>query len=313
MLSTIVVAGGNGFVGREVVARLVAAGYRVVVPTRRREAARELILLPTVDVNECDITDPATLARTLRGADAMINLTGILYESPRSTFARVHADFTRDAVAACAAQGVARYIQMSAINAATGAPSAYLRSKGEGEAIVAASSVAWTIFRPNVIFGLHDSLTNKFAALARALPVMALGGADAQLQPVWVEDVADCFVAALANDATIGQRYELCGPTRYTLRELVRWTLDTAGTPRPILPLSPSLARMLASVLEQLPGKLLTRDNLASLGVPAICREPFPSIFGIEPSSLAALGPSWLSPEHAKGRYDEYRAETGRA
>ncbi|MEO8850030.1 MAG: complex I NDUFA9 subunit family protein [Casimicrobiaceae bacterium] len=313
MLSSIVVAGGSGFVGREVVASLVSAGYRVIVPARRREAARQLILLPTVDVHECDVTDPPTLLRLLRGADAMINLVGILNPAGRDTFNRLHVDFARDAVAACAAQGVERYLHMSAINADATGPSAYLRSKGESEAIVAASPMAWTILRPNVIFGRDDSLLNKFVSLGRLLPVIALGAADATLQPVWVQDVADCFVAALATDATIGQRYELCGPRRYTLRELVKWTLDTAEIPRPVLPLPTGLARMAAAILQRLPGRLLTRDNLDSLSVAAVCREPFPPIFGLEPSSLEALAPAWLSPDLRRSRYDDFRAEVGRS
>lgn len=309
---TIVVAGGSGFVGREVVARLVRDGHRVIVPTRRREAARDLILLPTVDVVECDITDAATLARTLRGADAMVNLVGVLNESHRNTFARLHVEFARDAVAACGAQQVARYLQMSALNAGAQAPSRYLRSKGEAEEIVARSPLAWTIFRPNVIFGRDDTFLNTFAALGRVLPVIALGGAAAQFQPVWVEDVADCFVHAIGDDATIGQRYELCGPKRYTLREIVKWTLDTADTPRPVMPLPDALARVVASVLQRLPGKLLTRDNLDSMRVASVCGGAFPPVFGFEPSALEALAPAWLSPGARKSRYDEFRAEVGR-
>jgi uncharacterized protein YbjT (DUF2867 family) len=313
MALTIVVAGGSGFVGREIVARLSAVGHRVVVPTRRREAARNLILLPTADVVECDITEPATLARALRGADAMINLIGVLNESNRNTFARLHVDFARDAIAACHAQGVVRYLQMSALNADAAAPSNYLRSKGEAEAIVAQSPLAWTIFRPNVIFGRDDSFLNKFVALGRVLPVIALGGANAEFQPVWVQDVADCFVHALTDDATIGQRYELCGPKRYTLRALVKWTLDTADTPRPVMPLSGALARLTAVLLEHLPGKLLTRDNLDSMRVASICRGAFPPVFGFEPSALEALAPAWLSPAARKSRYDDFRAQVGRS
>mgnify|MGYP001604937451 CR=1 FL=1 len=309
---TIVVAGGNGFVGRHVVAKLVAEGHRVIVPTRRREAARVLILLPTVDVNECDITDPATLKRTLRGADAFINLIGILNPAGRDTFARVHAEFARDAVAACVAGGVPRYVQVSAINAATDAPSNYLRSKGEAENVVAGSPLLWTIFRPNVIFGHGDRFLTLFARLGKYLPVIALAGADAQFQPVWVDDVARCIVHAIGDDATIGQRYELCGPNRYTLREIVAWTLRAAQTPRPVIALPAALARLQAAVLQRLPGKLLSRDNLDSMRAPSVCSAPFPAVFGIEPSAMEGLAPLWLSPDAMKSRYDDYRIQVGR-
>ena len=312
MPQTIVAAGGSGFVGREVVARLASAGHRVIVPARRREAARALILLPTVDVVECDVTDNATLARLLRGADAMINLVGILDESGRNTFARVHTGFARDAVAACAGAGVQRYLHISAHDAAADAPSRYLRSKGEAEAIVAASPLAYTIFRPGVIFGRDDHLTCFFARLARVMPVIALGGADAALKPVWVAAVAACIAASIGNDATLRQRYELCGPVRYTLRSLVAWTLAAAGTPRPILPLPAGLARGVAAVLEHLPGRLLTRDNLASLAAATACDAPFPPVFGLVPAPLEALAPGWLAPDSARSEYDVYRARVGR-
>jgi NADH dehydrogenase len=309
---TIVVAGGSGFIGREVVARLAAAGHRVIVPARRRYRARELYLLPTVEVVECDVTVPATLARLLRGADALINLVGILNPSGRATFARVHVDFARDVVAACAAAGVSRYVHMSALNAAADAPSHYLRSKGEAEAIVAASPLAWTIFRPNVVFGRGDHLTSMFVGLAGFGLPLPLGGARAALAPVWVEDVAWCIARAPSLDATIGQRYELCGPEAMTLASLVRTTLDIAGRPRAIIPLPDGLARLLAGILERLPGKLLTRDNLASLSVPAVCHAPFPAVFGVEPAPFAALAPSWLGPGAERGEYDVFRARFGR-
>src|SRR6185312_14723019 len=224
----------------------------------------------------------------------------------------VHVDFARDIVAACEAAGVRRYVHMSAQNAAPDAPSKYLRSKGEAEAIVAASSLAWTVFRPNVVFGRGDRLTSMFVGLAGFGMPLPLGGANAELAPVWVEDVAWCIARALTLDATILQRYELCGPQAMTLASLVRTTLDIAGRPRAVIPLPDGLARLLAAVLERLPGKLLTRDNLASLSVPAVCAAPFPAVFGVEPTPFAALAPSWLGPGAARSEYDVFRARVGR-
>jgi NADH dehydrogenase len=309
---TVIVLGGTGFVGRQVVAQLVDAGHRVVVVTRRRAKARELFLLPTVDVVEGDVFDGAALARMAAGADAMINLVGILNEGGRNTFARAHVELARTAVAACRTAGVARLLHMSALAVAPDAPSRYLRSKAEAEAIVRASGLAWTIFRPSVIFGAEDRFLNLFVELGRLLPVIALGGASARFQPVWVGDVAYCFAYAATDDATIGQSYELAGPQVYTLRELVTWTLATAGIPRPILPLSPALAGLQARVMELLPGKLLSRDNLASMRVDNVSAGPFPDVFARQPASLEALAPTWLAPASAHGRYDEYRAHGGR-
>jgi uncharacterized protein YbjT (DUF2867 family) len=150
-LQQIVVLGGSGFVGRYVVARLAAAGHRVVVPARRREHAKHLILLPTVDVVEMDANDAQALRKALAGATAVINLVGILNENGATTFERAHVELARNLVAACEAAGVTRLLQMSALGADPAGPSRYLRTKGEAEAIIAASDLRWTIFRPSVI------------------------------------------------------------------------------------------------------------------------------------------------------------------
>lgn len=304
----IVVLGGSGFVGRALVARLAAGGALVTVPTRSRERSRSLILLPTVDVVEADIHEPAALARLVRGADAVVNLVGILNETGRDTFQRVHVDLARKVVDACRAGQATRLLQMSALNADPAGLSKYLASKGEAEAVVAGSGLAWTILRPSVIFGEGDSFLTLFATLARRLPVIALAAPDARFQPVWVGDVVTAFAGSLASRETRGRRYDLCGPKVYTLRELVRWTAETAGAVRPIIPLRGGLATAQAFVLEHLPGKLMSRDNLASMSKDNVCGCPFPAEFGVEPASLEALGPSWLAPAAMHDRYDAMRA-----
>jgi uncharacterized protein YbjT (DUF2867 family) len=309
---TVLVVGGSGFVGRYVVHRLVNAGYRVVVPTRRRDNARHLFLLPTVQVVEADAGDPATLGRLVAGSAAVVNLVGILNEGGAETFARAHVDVPANIIAACRAAGVRRFLQMSALNADPAGPSRYQRSKGEAEAAIVASGLDWTIFQPSVIFGREDSFLNLFAKLVRVLPVMAIGGADVRFQPVFVGDVADCFVRALTEDATIGQKYPLCGPRVYTLRELVRYVGEVSGHERPVVALGPSLARLQALALEMLPGTLMSRDNLASMERDSVCDCPFPAVFGVTPTALEAVAPTYLSPAAAKSRYDDYRAHSGR-
>lgn len=303
----VVVLGGTGFVGRALTARLASEGANLLVPTRSRDRARPLILLPTVEAVEADVHDAATLARLLHGADAVVNLVGILNESGRDTFERAHVELARKVVDACRKAGVGRLLHMSALNAEPAGPSKYLASKGEAENIVAASPLAWTIFRPSVIFGEGDSFLTLFARLARWLPVIALAAPDARFQPVWVGDVANAFAHALAARGTEGRRFDLCGPKVYTLRELVRWTSETAGTVRPIVPLRGSLASMQAFVLEHLPGKLMSRDNLASMAKDSVCGCPFPPEFGAEPASLEAIGPTWLAPDALRSRYAEMR------
>ena len=308
----VVVVGGSGFVGRHLVARLSAAGQAVVVPTRRRESAKHLILLPTVEVIEADVHDRAALARLLAGATAVVNLVGILNESGRATFARSHVELAQILTTACMAAGVRRFVQMSALHADSAGPSRYQRSKGEAEAIVKASQLRWTIFRPSVIFGPEDSFLNLFAQLARMLPVIALASPDARFQPVYVGDVAQCMAHALADDATHDQSYDLCGPDVYTLRDLVRYVGQVSGAVRPIVRLGPRLSRLQATVLEMLPGQLMSRDNLASMTQDSVCDCPFPPVFGIASTALVAVAPEYLAPAALRSQFDGYRAGSGR-
>lgn len=308
----IVVLGGSGFVGRHVVAKLVSAGYRVVVPTRRREEAKHLILLPTVDVVEQDVHDPSTLERLFADRAAVINLVGILNESGREAFDRVHVELTRKVIAACHKARVPRLLHMSALGAGADAPSRYLVSKAAAEAMVAASGLAWTIFRPSVIFGREDRFLNMFAGLARMLPVVALASPKARFQPVYVGDVAHCFVRAINDDVTFGARYDLCGPKVYTLQELVTYVGEVTGAVRPILKLGPGLSSVMATALEHLPGKMLTRDNLKSMRRDNVCDHSFPAVFGLAPTAIETVAPSYLSPTARRSPFDRYRAESGR-
>ena len=312
MTQRVLVAGGAGFVGRHVVARLSAAGHDVIVLTRARERARDLLLLPTVRVVEADPFDPAVLARWTHHATAAINLVGVLHQRGRDTFERVHVDFPRSLLAACRKAGVSRILHMSALAAAADAASRYLRSKAAGEAVVAESGLAWTIFRPSVIFGRGDSFLSLFARLAHVFPLIPLAGADARFQPVFVGDVAECFARALVDDETAGRRYSLCGPKPYTLQELVTYVAETSGHPRPIVALGPGLAQMQARVMEWLPGPLLTRDNLASMQHDNVCEGPFPPEFGITPTPIEAIAPEYLAPVALKSRFDTFRANSGR-
>ena len=311
-VGTMLVLGGSGFVGRHLVGRLVTAGWQVVVPTRQRERAKHLILLPTVDVREADIHDPVVLARLATGADAAINLVGILNESRRGDFERAHVELARKLCVACRRAGVPRLLHMSALHADVAGPSRYLSSKGEAETLVADTDLAWTIFRPSVIFGREDSFLNLFARLERFLPVIALACAKARFQPVYVGDVADAFLRALGDDRTRRHRYALCGPTVYTLRELVAYVGEVTGYRRPIVPLGAALGSLQALALELLPGKLMSRDNLASMRVDSVCGAGHPRLLGPEPTPLEAIAPEYLAPLALRTRYSGLRAQDGR-
>jgi NADH dehydrogenase len=297
------VVGGSGFVGRHLVAAFAARGARVTVPTRRRDRARHLILLPTVDVVEADLRDPKALAALAAGRDAVVNLAGVLHGPD---FKSTHVELAQAVVNACRGAGVHRLLHMSALGADPAAPSEYLRSKGVGEqAVLAADDLAATVFRPSVIFGPEDQFLNRFEFLSRLFPVLALPMADARFQPVHVGDVVRALLAALEERDSAGKRYDLCGPQECTLRELVEFVCAVTGRRRLIIGLPDSLSYLQAWMMEMLPVPLLTRDNLRSMQVPGVCDCAFP--FGIQPAALQALAPAWLAPSGARERYPQLR------
>ncbi len=312
------VLGGSGFVGRHLVAALAARGARVTVPTRRRDRAKHLILLPTVEVIETDARDSRTLAKLAAGRDAVINLVGVLHSrrakgSNRygADFALAHVEFAQAVVTACREAGVKRLLHMSSLGAEPNAPSEYLRSKGVGEDLVlAADDLAVTAFRPSVIFGPEDRFLNLFATLTKLFPVLGLGSPDARFQPVYVGDVVQAMLASLDDREAAGKRYDLCGPQECTLRELLDYVCQVTGRTRLIIGLPDSLSYLQAWLMEFLPFPLLSRDNYYSMKVPSVCDCAFP--FGIQPVTLESAAPAWLGHAGPRERYPKLRWRAGR-
>jgi uncharacterized protein YbjT (DUF2867 family) len=314
--NSVLVVGGSGFLGRHLIAALAARGVKVVVPTRRRERAKHLILLPTVDVVEADIFAPGVLERLAAGRQAAINLVGILHgrrgrpdeRGPNNygpDFARVHVELPQALLAACRASGARRLLHISALGVAPGAPSEYLRSKAFGEqAVLAADDLDVTVFRPSIVFGPEDRFLNSFASLLKLLPGMAVPCPDARFQPVHVGDVARAMVAALDDAQTRGKVYELCGPQAYTMKQLVEYVCAATGRRRLIVGLSDRLSYLQARLMEWTPGPLMTRDNYYSMQVPSVCSGSFP--FGIQPQPLEAAS-AYLAPLGPRERYPQLR------
>jgi NADH dehydrogenase len=311
------ILGGTGFLGRALGEILCRPGHDegpwILVPTRHMaRGLASLGALPRIDVVEADLHDDTVLARLVEGASAVVNLVGILHGSERE-FEQVHAELPRRLAAACRHAGVRRLVHVSALGASADAPSRYLRSKAAGEAVLRESGLDVTILRPSLMFGVDDHLLNLFASLQRTAPVIPLAAADARLQPVWVDDVAEALTRCLARPETIGRTYECTGPQEMTLAELVRLAGEYSGHPRPVLPLSPGMARFQAWLMEWLPGEpLLTRDNLASLQVPNIAHEGMPGLeaLGIRPTPLAAIAPAVLNQQSPAAHMAELRARS---
>lgn len=317
-MNKILVIGGSGFVGTHLANQLVERNISVVVPTRRRERTKQLILLPAVDMIQADVFDEATLVRLMDGVDAVVNLVGVLHSDPAlpygPAFKRAHVDLPQIIVSACKKAGVRRLVHMSALNAAATAPSEYLRSKAAGEAIVLAAQgeLDVTVFRPSVIFGRGDAFLNMFARLLKSFPVMPLGGASARFQPVWVEDVARAFIASLEDESTFGRAYDLAGPRVYSLRQIVEYVGQLTGHRRPVIGLSDGWAYLQAGLMTLLPKPPLSPDNLRSMEIDSVLAGDSVTPAGWAPEYLEAVAPTYLGRHQPKLRLDVFRAHAGR-
>jgi uncharacterized protein YbjT (DUF2867 family) len=303
--------GGTGFIGRYVVERLADRGARILVISRSPGShGRHLQPLGSVDqivVRSADLSSEAALRSAVAGAAGVINLIGILYQTSRQQFTEVHGALAGRIAAAAQADGVERLVQVSAIGADPNSPSAYARSKAEGERRVREAFPGATILRPSIVIGPEDGFFNRFAAMARVLPALPLiGGGQTRFQPVYVGDVAQAVIAALERDDAPGNTYELGGPQTYSFAELMRYMLQVLGRRRLLVSLPFGIATLQARFLELLPAPLLTRDqvellkrdNVVSPGVPGL------EALGITPTPIELIVPQYLA---------RHRAEPARA
>ncbi|MBE1159362.1 complex I NDUFA9 subunit family protein [Dyella acidiphila] len=303
----IVILGGTGFVGSYLVPRLAADGHRLVLLSRNREAHRELAVLPGVSVRSADVYDDAVLRAQLEGADAVVNLIGILNPQGRHTFQRVYIDLTRRLIDACKASGVNRLHQMSSLKAGQGL-SRYLKTRGEAETLLKASSLDWTLYQPSVIFGVGDGLVTRFAALLRKLPVLPLARAGSRMAPTYAGDVAEALARCIADDRRSSRRsFELYGPQVLTLGEIVAAIRTAAGLRSMILPLPDSLGRLQAHVAGLLPGKPFSPDNFLSLRTDSVGKVDGYAALGIVPQPFTPWLPRLIHGPPRQRRLDAAR------
>jgi NADH dehydrogenase len=321
----VTVFGGSGFLGRHVVRALARRGYRVRAAVRRPDLAgflQPLGIVGQVTAVQANLRYPDSVAAAVRGADAVVNLVGILQESGRQSFSGVQAQGARAVAQACAQLGIERLVQVSALGADAESTSLYARSKAEGEAAVTALVKRAVVLRPSVMFGPEDTFFNRFAALARMLPVLPLAGAQTKFQPVFVGDVAEVIARAVDGKVAPGI-YELGGPEVKTLKELVEYVCELTGRKRLLAPLPFPVARLQAQVLEivntlslgLLPNEfLLTRDQVALLQsdnvVSAAAQQAGRTLqgLGLVPTSVEAEVPSYLWRFRKSGQFDTARA-----
>ncbi|PWR22120.1 complex I NDUFA9 subunit family protein [Zavarzinia compransoris] len=314
----VTVFGGSGFIGRYVVKRLAKQGWRVRVAVRRPQAAG--FLRPMGDVGQvaivqANVRHTPSVKLAVEGADVVINLVGILAESGAQQFDLIQAEGARRIAAAAKEAGVARFVQVSAIGADLHADSDYAKSKARGEAAVKAVYPDAAILRASVVFGPEDKLFNRFANMARYVPVLPLiGGGETRFQPVYVGDVADAVVAAANGSVAVQERpFELGGPAVYSFRDLMNIVLKVTERKAVLLPVPWFVARAQAAAVGWLPGapitpdqvKLLRHDNVVGPGAPGL------DAFGITPTSVDAVVPAYLLRYRRTGQYATPTAAEG--
>ena len=317
-MKKILVLGGTGFVGTHVCEKLAREGWQVTVPTRRRAHATPVLHLPGLTVLELDVHDEAALSRAVAGHDALVNLVAILH-GDQAAFEHVHVALPQKFARACLAGGISQVVHVSALGADSlqpnKLPSMYLRSKGEGEAVLlqaaeggSAGAAAHkgfdlSILRPSVIFGEGDKFLTLFAKLQKLFPLMPLAGAAARFQPVWVEDVANAVVACLkgANGQPSPRIIEVAGPEVLTLKEIVQLAAQASGVAggsgRPVIALPAWAGRLQATLMGLAPGApLMSLDNLDSMKVDNVATGKWKGLasLGIKASALLPIARQYL-------------------
>ena len=303
------VFGGSGFIGRYVVTNLAGDDWSVRVAVRRPD---EALFLKTAGVVgqvtpvATNVRDRASVARAIAGADAVVNLVGILHESGRQKFQAVQAEGARTIAEEAARAGVRHLVHISAIGADAKSHSSYARTKAEGEAAVRQAFPKATILRPSIVFGPEDGFFNRFARMARLSPALPLiGGGRTRFQPVYVGDVAEAVMKAIETPAAAGQTYELAGPKIYTFADLMRLMLNEIGYKRALVPLPFPIASLMGAVMQCLPNpqltadqvRLLKRDNVPGAGSAGLAD------LGITPTSVEAIIPTYLDRYRARSFY----------
>ncbi|MCK5876475.1 MAG: complex I NDUFA9 subunit family protein [Candidatus Marithrix sp.] len=287
--------GGTGFVGKHLATSLMQNGWQVRIPTQQIERHRDLQLYSNLELVSANIHDQEQLNSLISGCEVVINTVGILNENGNdgSGFQKVHVELPKKIVTACQVNNVSHLLHMSAINADTTQPeSHYLRTKGEGENLVHnAEGLNTTIFRPSVIFGKDDSFLNKFMALLKVpSPIFILPSANVKLAPIWIEDLVAAMSKTICKFEHYGKSYNLCGPTVYTLQDLVAYTAKLLQVKRFIIPLGNDISYKVAQVMEFIPGKPYSVDNYKSAMLESSCKNNNQlEQLGITPHSLEEI------------------------
>jgi NADH dehydrogenase len=306
----VTIFGASGFLGRHIVRALANEGWRVRAAVRYPNTGHFLKPMGRVgqiQLLKTNVTDEAAVDSALKGADAAINLVGVLYQSGGQRFEALHAEAAERIARLAAAHGIARLLHVSALGAAKDSQSLYARTKADGEARVMAVFPAGTIFRPSIVFGPEDDFFNRFAFLARMSPALPLiGGGHTRFQPVYVGDVARAAAEALADSGATGKTYELGGPEVMSFKEVMQLVLKQAQRKRLLVPVPFALARIQAAILGLFPKPLLTLDQVRLLEQDNVVTDGALTLrdLGIVPTAAEAILPSYLWRFRREGQFE---------
>ena len=284
----LLITGGTGFVGNSIVKKTLDKGLDVRLLIHRRKRP-EFSQHPNVNQVVGDILQPETLTKALEGVDAIIHLVGIIVETKGASFEAIHHQGTINIVTAAQKAGIKRFIQMSALGSSPAAASRYHQTKGKAEEYLRASGLDYTIFRPSIIFGPEDQFINWLCQVIRYSPIIPIiGPGTNKLQPIYVENVAECFIQALNKTDTIGRSYDLGGPEQFTTEGLIDLLLKLLNKNRLKIHLPIPLMKLNAGLMERfLPNPPLTQDQLLMLQQDNICdTEPVIKDIGLQLMSL---------------------------
>jgi NADH dehydrogenase len=308
----VTVFGGSGFVGRHLVRSLANQGWRIRVAVRRPNVAhflKPMGRVGAIQIVRTNVRNDADVQAALRGADAAVNLVGVLAQSGRQRFDALHVEAAGRIAAAAKSAGVSRLVHFSAMGANDKAPSRYFRSKAEGENAVRANFPEAVIVRPALVFGPEDQFFNRFAGLIRFVPLVfpLYGGGKTRFQPVYVGDIATAVADVLEQPTTAGKTFEFAGPEVMTLREVLELVLRETQRRRALISVPLSLGRLQGAVLQFLPGKLLTRDQVLMLETDTVPGGNLPGLreLGITPSAPEAIVPSYLWRFRKHGQFEQ--------
>jgi len=315
MQGLVTVFGGSGFVGGQVVRALAKAGHRVRVAVRNPNLAYRMRMLGDVgqiEVVQANVRNVPSVARAVDGAEAVVNLVGVLWESGRQTFQTLHVMGAKTIAEQAKAAGVKRLVQVSALGADLESSSKYQRTKAQGEAAVRAAFPGAVVIRPSIMFGAEDKFFNKFGQMAALFPALPLiGGGETKFQPVYVGDVAQVVAKAVASPAAEGLTYELGGPAVYSFKALMELILRETGRNRVLAPIPFFAARLIGKVGDLSPiNPPLTSDQVESLKTDNVADNGLPGLAeaGVVPTAVEAVVPSYLYRYRKGGQYAEVPA-----